>query len=559
MMKIGIITMAEDKYYSVSLIGRSAAQYDKIEAIKIIRSATSLGLKEAKDLVENTLSAFPHKQIVKDNLSITEAEELGQKLARCGVAISIKSNTGKIIHDWNNEPFPSQTYKDSYNKATLISAQPLTPNMEIKTRIDLAEHVIELLSEHGYPFGGYLRDCFDGTEFKDVDIYMPKKNLAYKFITLSSIVTKLHNAGLNAIVSGTNIVYSTENNVRLTKTTYEVRDPKSDISITVDVVNNRRGGLLSEDHPFTALDADVNSLWFDKTAASLKAHPPYTLDKVLKNIKNKKFETPAGTTVRSDRIIKLLQKGYQPIDDKNVPVSVIATLNEAEVWGTPSARKHVDSAASSVEKFISTTTDKIPQNKEIKSNMATTDSVSEKSSFKSELAKAGYRAAGREMSTAVRDGILYCMKDKGADDSKIAMAREFLESKAGEAAVSAMLGHGLPHAPIIGDDPRAVKLAEEFRVEGYAKGMEFAFGLIMQYILPNLTTVWERVSKQLPALTETEQTNSSSKMRVDSAPLNSISDLTTTDDAALTEAIAAAEAALVEARARQSRMNSSRV
>lgn len=56
----------------------------KIGVIKVVRSATSLGLKEAKDLVE----AKPAK--VKEGISKEEAEKLKKELEEAGAKVAIK-------------------------------------------------------------------------------------------------------------------------------------------------------------------------------------------------------------------------------------------------------------------------------------------------------------------------------------------------------------------------------------------------------------------------------------------------------------------------------------
>ena len=56
----------------------------KIGVIKVVRAATGLGLKEAKDLVE----AFPSK--VKEGIGKEDAEKLKSDLVDAGATVSIK-------------------------------------------------------------------------------------------------------------------------------------------------------------------------------------------------------------------------------------------------------------------------------------------------------------------------------------------------------------------------------------------------------------------------------------------------------------------------------------
>ncbi len=57
---------------------------NKINVIKVVRSATGLGLKEAKDLVEGV----PSK--VKEGVSKEEAEKLKKELEDAGAMVTIK-------------------------------------------------------------------------------------------------------------------------------------------------------------------------------------------------------------------------------------------------------------------------------------------------------------------------------------------------------------------------------------------------------------------------------------------------------------------------------------
>lgn len=57
---------------------------NKINVIKVVREITGLGLKEAKDLVDNPPKA------VKEGVSKEEAEELKKKLAEAGADVEVK-------------------------------------------------------------------------------------------------------------------------------------------------------------------------------------------------------------------------------------------------------------------------------------------------------------------------------------------------------------------------------------------------------------------------------------------------------------------------------------
>ena len=62
----------------------AAAGDKKINVIKVVRAATGLGLKEAKDLVDGA------PQTVKEAMPKAEAEELKKQLVEAGATVELK-------------------------------------------------------------------------------------------------------------------------------------------------------------------------------------------------------------------------------------------------------------------------------------------------------------------------------------------------------------------------------------------------------------------------------------------------------------------------------------
>ncbi|MBM6616127.1 50S ribosomal protein L7/L12 [Bacillus suaedaesalsae] len=62
----------------------ASAGDQKIKVIKVVREITGLGLKEAKDLVDNTPKAL------KEGISKEEAEEMKAKLEEVGANVEVK-------------------------------------------------------------------------------------------------------------------------------------------------------------------------------------------------------------------------------------------------------------------------------------------------------------------------------------------------------------------------------------------------------------------------------------------------------------------------------------
>ena len=77
----GAAAVEEQTEFDVILTG---AGDKKIQVIKVVREATSLGLKEAKDLVDGAPKA------VKEKLSKQEADDLRKRLEEVGGTVEVK-------------------------------------------------------------------------------------------------------------------------------------------------------------------------------------------------------------------------------------------------------------------------------------------------------------------------------------------------------------------------------------------------------------------------------------------------------------------------------------
>ena len=73
---------AEEKTEFAVILKEGGAK--KIQVIKVVREITSLGLKEAKDAVDNVPS------VIKEGVSKAEAEELKKKLEEQGATVELK-------------------------------------------------------------------------------------------------------------------------------------------------------------------------------------------------------------------------------------------------------------------------------------------------------------------------------------------------------------------------------------------------------------------------------------------------------------------------------------
>ena len=78
---VEVVAVEEKDEFDVII---TAAGEKKVNAIKVVRAITGLGLKEAKDLVDNAPSA------VKEGVNKAEAEDLKKQLEEAGASVELK-------------------------------------------------------------------------------------------------------------------------------------------------------------------------------------------------------------------------------------------------------------------------------------------------------------------------------------------------------------------------------------------------------------------------------------------------------------------------------------
>ena len=74
---------AADAAPSTVTVSITDAGAGKVGVIKVVREITGLGLKESKDIVDNN-------GVVKENISVDEANEIKSKLEEAGATVEVK-------------------------------------------------------------------------------------------------------------------------------------------------------------------------------------------------------------------------------------------------------------------------------------------------------------------------------------------------------------------------------------------------------------------------------------------------------------------------------------
>jgi len=80
---IASMTAAAEEQTEFTVMLNSAGE-KKVEVIKVVRAATGLGLKEAKDLVDGAPKA------VKEGVSKADADALKKQLEEAGASVEVK-------------------------------------------------------------------------------------------------------------------------------------------------------------------------------------------------------------------------------------------------------------------------------------------------------------------------------------------------------------------------------------------------------------------------------------------------------------------------------------
>jgi hypothetical protein len=128
----------------------------------------------------------------------------------------------------------------------------------------------------------------------------------------------------------------------------------------------------------------------------------------------------------------------------------------------------------------------------------------EKASFtdklKANAVSAGYRVAGTQLTTLIKNAILTVMRNKGADGGAVAAFSAFLDTEFGNAMISFAIGSGLQYVPIesLREDERVIRLAEEMSVAGMAIAGNAIIGEAMQHVLPAVSQILQNLPSADP-------------------------------------------------------------
>lgn len=138
--------------------------------------------------------------------------------------------------------------------------------------------------------------------------------------------------------------------------------------------------------------------------------------------------------------------------------------------------------------------------------------------MKVDATAAAYRVAANQMTKGIKSGILAMMEKNGHGSDKIKAISEMLDSEFGTSLVSILLGFGLTYVPHISNDPRAQKLAGEFRVNGMAVAGNAVMDVALEHFLPVITGALSSLpSAEVPAIRVSEPTKTTDQAALEDA------------------------------------------
>jgi hypothetical protein len=419
---------------------------------------------------------------------------------------------------WNDTD--DMANKKLFNNYTKNEVKSVTDNLSLDlkesrpetkskamNREDLAREVVDLLGPNEMVFGTYVRDQIaKKPTFREMSVFLNttggrETELRNKFITRLN-----ERFGSYSTSSGTTTAV-TDNGTICHKQRIKLT-PNGGPTIEFDLVTN------DYNDPFVHAAADIEAVGIKN--GQLVVKDGWQLSRVKENITNKVYEPILG----KDSLIKtnkLREDGYTPKGEKEAEAAkkVEEALKKAEAIKAEIEKKEEAAKAEAIKKVATKAAAtyfavEMCDKKEEPVSMMTT--------FKAEAQEAAYRVAAAQMVKGVKAALVKGLQDKKAKKSQINAMRDLLDSELGTVMISEALGYALKYVPGIKEDPRAIKLSEEFRIAGMATAGNLLVNELVGVLLPVLTETF----KALPAMPEAPKVEASKEEK---APAPIIEDL----------------------------------
>ncbi len=118
---------------------------------------------------------------------------------------------------------------------------------------------------------------------------------------------------------------------------------------------------------------------------------------------------------------------------------------------------------------------------------------------------AAYRVGANQMVRGLQGAVVKVVESQGGKSETVKAASELLDSEFGKSVLGYTAGLALTYAPVISEDERAKRLAEEFRVGGMATAGNAIIDNLMATILPILQETLSHLPEAEGSADESEQ------------------------------------------------------
>ena len=260
----------------------------------------------------------------------------------------------------------------------------------------------------------------------------------------------------------------------------------------------KEGKLHREDGPAIEYVNGCKEYWLEGKKLSKKAFDHKSVKNKIKVWSDKEFDNEPnknGFFVFEDDSKRYYKNG----ELHHLDGPAYTKDNESQYW--------IDGIHLTKEQFFNLKNSHNPTHNTVTNNDSKKEVKMTENNFlsmiKSDGENALYRVAATQMNKAVKNGIIKLMQSKGADNERIKNISEILDTEIGSALVAAILGTALTYAPKISEDPRAKKLAEEFRIKSMETIGNEVVGAAIEHLLPEVMSILSTLPEHTTRLAET--------------------------------------------------------
>lgn len=359
---------------------------------------------------------------------------------------------------------------------------------EAEAKKNFFQHVLQCLEDNSLIFGGAVRNRILGENYNDIDIWFPSEYARNRFLQrIKNVTGKYFYA--ETVEWDESGAYGTTD---LERYFCQVDGHK----IQLDLVCDTEDGM--SDHN---LDLDVNGLTMNNQGVHGTIDSSINRNDTIERIRRREFiQLQTLSHKRGSKANALINAGWKSVA-QNRPIYEVyevgdrvwfkdgydGKIQQGEVVSNTNGlyrvrldalvRGHITVVrdvfrADIVGLVVDPTLKNKATEKEGDKNVIKDKQMSEKvgvfETFKSDAIEGTFRGGAKQIPKVARQALLAFMKSKGLKKAWIKTVAEMLETEMGRAAIAQALGAAFMFIPWLKDDPKAIALAKEWRVDAWA-------------------------------------------------------------------------------------------